>query len=67
MLVRFTYLLVILIWATTPLAIKLGGDTLAPIAGLTLRIALAFTVGSLICTVGIWHWCILPRRVFPRV
>tara|TARA_R110001583_G_scaffold3385_2_gene21853 strand:- start:1619 stop:2503 length:885 start_codon:yes stop_codon:yes gene_type:complete len=52
MLVRFTYLLVILIWATTPLAIKLGGDTLAPIAGLTLRIALAFTVGSLICTVG---------------
>ncbi|GAA4106056.1 DMT family transporter [Zhongshania borealis] len=52
MLVRFTYLLVVLIWATTPLAIKLGGDTLAPIAGLTLRIALAFTVGSLICTVG---------------
>lgn len=52
MLVRFTYLLVIAIWATTPLAIKLGGDSLAPIAGLTLRIALAFVVGSLICTIG---------------
>ncbi|WP_373090304.1 DMT family transporter [Zhongshania sp.] len=52
MLVRFTYLLVIAIWATTPLAIKLGGDSLTPIAGLTLRIALAFMVGSLICTIG---------------
>ena len=52
MLVRITYLLVIAIWATTPLAIKLGGDSLAPIAGLTLRIALAFIVGSLICTIG---------------
>ncbi|MDF1692447.1 MAG: DMT family transporter [Zhongshania sp.] len=52
MLVRITYLLVIVIWATTPLAIKFSGDSLAPIAGLSLRIALAFTLGSLICTVG---------------
>ena len=52
MLLRLTYLLVVLIWATTPLAIKLGGDTLAPLAGLTLRIALAFLVGSAICTLG---------------
>ncbi|MFT6551613.1 MAG: drug/metabolite transporter (DMT)-like permease [Zhongshania marina] len=52
MLVRLTYVLVIFIWATTPLAIKLGGDSLAPIAGLTLRIALAFAVGSVICTLG---------------
>lgn len=52
MLVRLTYVLVIFIWATTPLAIKLGGDSLAPIASLTLRIALAFAVGSVICTLG---------------
>lgn len=50
MLPRLNYLLVILIWATTPLAIKLGGDSLPPLAGLTLRMALAFAVGSLICT-----------------
>ena len=48
---RLNDLLVIRIWATTPLAIKLGGDSLAPMAGLTLRMALAFAVGSLICTV----------------
>jgi drug/metabolite transporter (DMT)-like permease len=52
MLVRLTYVLVIFIWATTPLAIKLGGDSLQPIAGLTMRIALAFGVGSIICTIG---------------
>jgi drug/metabolite transporter (DMT)-like permease len=52
MAVRLTYILVIIIWTTTPLAIKLGGDTLAPMAGLSLRMAIAFLVGSLICTVG---------------
>lgn len=52
MLVRLTYVLVILIWATTPLAIKLGGASFAPMAGLTLRIALAFSIGSVICTVS---------------
>jgi len=52
MAVRLTYLLVILIWTTTPLAIKLGGDTLDPMAGLSLRIAIAFLVGSAICTIA---------------
>lgn len=52
MTVRLTYLLVIVIWTTTPLAIKLGGDTLDPMAGLSLRIAIAFLVGSTICTIA---------------
>lgn len=52
MKVRLTYLLVILVWTTTPLAIKLGGDTLDPMAGLSLRIAIAFLVGSTICTIA---------------
>ncbi|MDX2368848.1 MAG: DMT family transporter [Colwellia sp.] len=52
MTVRLTYLLVIFIWTTTPLAIKLGGDTLDPMAGLSLRIAIAFLVGSTICTIA---------------
>ena len=50
MLPQFAYLLVIIIWATTPLAIKLGGESFAPLAGLSLRIVLAFMVGSVICT-----------------
>jgi probable blue pigment (indigoidine) exporter len=52
MAVKLTYFLVIIIWTTTPLAIKLGGDTLAPMASLSLRIVIAFLVGSAICTVG---------------
>ncbi len=63
MFVRFVYLLVIIIWATTPLSIKLGGDSLPPIAALTLRIAIAFMVGSALCTLLGWaglnirrHW-----------
>ena len=52
MLPQLTYFLVIIIWATTPLAIKLGGDSFAPLTGLSLRIALAFLVGSAICTIG---------------
>lgn len=52
MAVRLAYLLVIIIWTTTPLAIKLGGDTLAPMASLSLRMVIAFLVGSAICTVG---------------
>lgn len=50
MAIRLIYLLVILIWTTTPLAIKLGGDSLAPMASLTLRILIAFVIGSAICT-----------------
>ncbi|MFA7556077.1 MAG: DMT family transporter [Spongiibacteraceae bacterium] len=52
MLPQLTYFLVIIIWATTPLAIKLGGESFVPLAGLSLRIALAFLVGSAICTIG---------------
>lgn len=52
MAVRLTCLLVIFTWTTTPLAIKLGGDTLDPMAGLSLRIAIAFLVGSTICTIA---------------
>ena len=52
MLPQFAYLLVIMIWATTPLAIKLGGESFAPLAGLSLRIVLAFIVGSAICTLA---------------
>lgn len=51
MTVKLTYVLVIIIWTTTPLAIKLGGDTLAPMASLSLRMIIAFMVGSAICTV----------------
>ncbi|MYM62260.1 DMT family transporter [Pseudomaricurvus sp. HS19] len=51
MLVRLAYLVVIMIWATTPLAIKLGSETLAPVAGLTLRMALALAVGCVVSTV----------------
>lgn len=52
MAVRLAYLLIIIIWTTTPLAIKLGGDTLAPMASLSLRMVIAFLVGSAICTVA---------------
>ena len=52
MRVKLAYILVILIWATTPLSIKLGGESLPPMAGLSLRILLAFFVGSLVCTLG---------------
>lgn len=52
MATRMTYLLVILIWTTTPLAIKLGGDSLDPMASLTLRMLIAFLKGSEICAVG---------------
>lgn len=51
MLAQWTYLLIIIIWATTPLAIKLGVETFPPMASLTLRIALAFIIGSAICTI----------------
>ncbi len=50
MLVRISYLVVIMIWTTTPLAIKLGSETLVPVAGLTLRILLALVVGCLLST-----------------
>lgn len=51
MAARFTYILVVLIWSTTPLAIKLGNASFAPMANVSLRIALAVMVGSIVCTV----------------
>ena len=45
MLILLTYISVIAIWATTPLAIKLGSVDIPPVASLTLRTLLAFSVG----------------------
>ena len=44
------YLGVLLIWATTPLAIKLGASDTSPLEALSLRIVLAFLVGAAIAT-----------------
>lgn len=52
MAARINYLLVILIWSTTPLAIKLGGDSLAPAENASLRMILAIVLGSLVCVVA---------------
>lgn len=49
MIARFMYLFVVLVWATTPLAIKLGGDSFSALGGLSLRIMIAVAVG---CTLG---------------
>lgn len=62
MLVRLTYVLVIIIWATTPLAIKLGGDSLEPLASLSLRIALAFGVGCVLSTLAGWQGLMVRRH-----
>lgn len=45
MLTRLAYLLAVLTGATTPFAIKLGGEAFAPIAGLALRLLIALLVG----------------------
>jgi len=49
MIVRLMYLFVILVWATTPLAIKLGGESFSALGGLSLRIMIALVVG---CSFG---------------
>lgn len=62
MLTRLAYLVVIIVGATTPFAIKLGGDAFTPIAGLTLRIMIAYVVGwALFSSLGLRldfrrHW-----------
>ncbi|MCR8923229.1 DMT family transporter [Dasania sp. GY-MA-18] len=48
MAVIAAYITVILIWSTTPLAIKLSNDSLAPIAAVSLRMLLAFVGGWLV-------------------
>ena len=45
------YITVILVWSTTPLAIKWSNDSLAPIAAASLRMALACVCGLLIMLV----------------
>ena len=44
-LTRLAYPMVIAVGATTPFAIKLGGEGFSAIAGLTLRMMIAFAVG----------------------
>jgi len=44
----WAYLCVIMIWSTTPLAIKFSNDSLAPLASISLRIILAV---ALVCVV----------------
>lgn len=51
MLVKLTYLFVIVLWATTPLAISLGGDSLPPMTSLSLRLIIALLLGSTVCTI----------------
>lgn len=46
------YVCVLLIWATTPLAIKIGAATSTPLAALSLRILLAFFIGAAIATLS---------------
>lgn len=48
MFTRLCYLLVVFAGATTPFAIKLGGGAFTPIAGLTLRIMIAYLFGWMI-------------------
>ena len=49
--IYIAYLIVILVWSTTPLAIKWSNDSLAPIAAVSLRMVLACACGLLIMAV----------------
>lgn len=53
MLVPVNYLLVILIWATTPMAIKLSNDSLSPEASILLRMVLATLL--MLLFIGLWQ------------
>ncbi|MGK0499556.1 MAG: drug/metabolite transporter (DMT)-like permease [Oceanicoccus sp.] len=44
----FAYLLTLVIWSTTPLAIKLSSDSVTPIAAISLRMLLALAIGALL-------------------
>lgn len=44
MSVQWVYISVIMIWSSTPLAIKLSNDSLSPLTSITLRIALALVL-----------------------
>lgn len=45
------YLLVIAIWSTTPLAIKLSNDSVTPIASISLRIIMAVILGLIVVAI----------------
>lgn len=49
MLPLLAYTLVILIWSTTPLAIKWGNDSISPITAVSLRILLAVAICLVVC------------------
>lgn len=76
MLTRLAYLLVVMVGATTPFAIKLGGGSFTPIAGLTLRMMIAFVIGWVVFSIlGIRlnfrkHWLVYLAAsisVFPNL
>lgn len=47
MAILFAYLMVVLIWATTPLTIQWSGDSISFMAGVALRMSLALALGML--------------------
>lgn len=48
MAILFAYIMVVLIWATTPLTISWSGDSISFMAGVTLRMSLALALGMLV-------------------
>lgn len=50
MAVFFAYILVVLIWATTPLAIQWSSDSVSFVAAAALRMGLALLIALFICT-----------------
>ncbi len=48
MAILFAYLMVVLIWATTPLTIQWSGDSISFMAGVALRMSLALALGMLV-------------------
>jgi hypothetical protein len=46
--ILFAYIMVVLIWATTPLTISWSGDSISFMAGVTLRMSLALALGMLV-------------------
>jgi drug/metabolite transporter (DMT)-like permease len=64
MLAIATYLLVILIWSTTPLAIKWGNDSMSPISAVSLRISLAVMIAMILALV-FRRYSVFDRKYYP--
>lgn len=72
-----SYIAVILIWSTTPLAIKISSKTLSPIGAVSLRMLLAFAcalvVAALIRRTSVWqkanlkHYFVASLGIFPNM